>query len=290
MAIQFFGQPGLAPVWPKRPLNILFLTSVRDVVGDDQNGQIVETSNGSRYMMGVPEATLIHSQPGEILHGLVKVVGLIADDTGKDAAKWNISPMPGERWIARHWALDTGAMNIPSNFRSLPLSDEAGRIQQKTEFESNIRTTMEFWEADVLVSDHYMARIDFLFPPALQFGRILNIHPAPTLEGHEFCFRGERPTLAALAMAEITNREVYTGATLHIVDPQIDHGPVVAFAADTRVYPGESSVSLRYRNYQTSKIPVFVAGLRHYVLNIFPHLDKLDLYALSRHGGSLRKE
>jgi hypothetical protein len=72
-----------------------------------------------------------------------------------------------------------------------------------------------------------------------------------------------------------------TGATLHIMDEEIDHGPALAYMAQTPVFPDDAPQELRYRNYQAGKLPLFIAGMRHYIERIYPHLDRLDLYSLS---------
>ena len=283
MPIQFFGQPDLHPIGVKYPLRILFLTSVRDVVGDDQNGQFIQTPGRLDYMMGVPEFTIRHTRMTGELFQLVEVVGIVTDDTAKDCAKHNIAALPEMqgRWLVPAFSdLGVPTINIPSNFRLLSLSDIEGRRKAKRDFEGQVLDVMGRLGADVLVSDHYMAKLEFVFPPHLQFGRALNIHPAPTVEGHEFCFRGKTPTADAIALAARSNPLVFTGATLHVMDPEIDHGPALAFATDTRVFASDDPMALRYRNYQASKLPVFVHGLKHYVLNIFPHLDGLDLTRL----------
>lgn len=47
---------------------------------------------------------------------------------------------------------------------------------------------------DVIVSDHYMARLDYLWGEFGLYGRVLNIHPAVTIAGHPNCFRGKTLT------------------------------------------------------------------------------------------------
>jgi len=284
MPIQFYGQPGKQAVLPKRPVRILFLTSIRDVVGDDRNGQLVSTPQGLNYLMGVVEYTIWQTRNKTVgnLYQVAEVAGIVTDDTKKDAHRYNISPLPGQgRWIVPD-SVDLGVpvFNIPSEFRLLPLIDKAHRRKAKQKFEAEVIELMARLGIDVLISDHYMARLEFMFPPVLQFGRVLNIHPAPTVEDHMFCFKGKTPTADAISMAKKNGLQVYTGATLHVVDPEIDHGPVVAFATDTPVFASDEPMWLRHRNYQQSKLPVFVAGLRHYITRIYPYLNELDLTKL----------
>lgn len=58
--IIYFQEPGVEPnrTVPYRPLNVLFLTSVRDTGTCDRNGAFVETGQGLGYMEGVIERVL----------------------------------------------------------------------------------------------------------------------------------------------------------------------------------------------------------------------------------------
>jgi len=40
------------------------------------------------------------------------------------------------------------------------------------------------------------------------------------------------------------------------------------------VYAYDHPQHLRYRNYQRAKLPLMIMGLRHYIENIYPHLDR----------------
>jgi folate-dependent phosphoribosylglycinamide formyltransferase PurN len=126
-----------------------------------------------------------------------------------------------------------------------------------------------------------MARIDHLHSDLGMWGRVLNIHPAVTEAGHPYAFPGKTPTQDAIDRAnsgEITR----TGATLHVVDSVIDAGPIIAYTADTPVYPGDEPQWLRFRNYSMGKLPLLVEGLAHYVQSIYPYLDRIDLRSMER--------
>jgi folate-dependent phosphoribosylglycinamide formyltransferase PurN len=116
--------------------------------------------------------------------------------------------------------------------------------------------------ADILLSDHYMARLDYLW--AWMPGCVLNIHPGVTLPGHPYAFLGKTPTADAIERA--TNEAgVRTGATLHFVDGEIDHGAIIMFLDSTPVFGTDRPEALRYRNYQMAKLPVLIDGLISYL-------------------------
>lgn len=296
--IVYFGDPRLLQrkTTLDRPLNMVFLTSVRDTGTCDRNGTWVETGNGSRrYMEGVIERTVKETHPwwlgssGKLypgmLAGLVRVGGVITDDTPKDMQNSPYSALPerGRAWIfPRTLSTPEGLLvtdmtyNIPSSFRLLPKRAVEERWLGKLDFESRVLRMMRGLGGDVLVSDHYMARIDFLYQNPALFGRLLNIHPAVTIEKHPFRFRGKYPTADTLARARSDRSiQIQTGATLHFIGPEIDKGQPIAYVVDTPVYPHDEPQWLRYRNYNLGKLPLFVHGLAHYARNIYPYLDKL---------------
>lgn len=296
--IVYFGEPGLLQrnTLPTRPLTVVFLTSVRDTGKDDRNGRWVEVGNGSRrYMEGTIERTVRETHPWYrgpseescrgMLAGIVRVGGVITDDTPKDMQKSSYSSLPesGRAWIfPRRLSTPEGLLitdmtyNIPSSFRLLPKRAVEERWFEKLDFESRVLRMMRELGGDVLVSDHYMARIDFLYQNPALFGRLLNIHPAVTVENHPFRFRGKYPTADTLARARSDrSTQIQTGATLHFIGPEIDKGQPIAYVVDTPVYPHDEPQWLRYRNYNLGKLPLFVHGLAHYARNIYPYLDKL---------------
>ena len=215
---------------------------------------------------------------GGSLAGLIQVVGVVTDDLPKDLAGYPTVPVSGKPWIHSLGLCGpdgvpvTGlTVNIPSTFRSMPLSDKQGRAAAKEGFEQNVLEFMTGLRADVLLSDHYMARIDHLH--RLLPGRVLNIHPGITLLNHPYAFPGKTPTADAIARAA-KEEEVRTGATIHFVDSKIDHGPAIAFSQATPVYGDDQPQWLRYRNYQMAKLPVLGKGLALYARNLYPGLSK----------------
>lgn len=284
MSIVFFGN-GLRPVALGRPARIMILTSLRDVALCDRNGEVIETPDGPQYMEGALEHLVRQTLPGGVLHRMAQVVGVVTDDLPQNLHGYSVVPTEGQSWIH---PLDLCGpdgvriaditFNIPSVFRALPRADVEGRGLAKLAFESTIRNLALRLGVDVVVSDHYMARIEHLhnwFP-----GLVLNIHPGITLAGHQYRFPGKTPTADAIARA---GREsgVKTGATLHIVDSEIDHGPAIAYCEATPVYGDDEPRHLRLRNYRMAKLPVLTAGLAHYLTSVYSHLAELDLANLA---------
>lgn len=265
---------------PKKPVRILFLTSVRDVGGDDRNGQLVPAKSSSRYMKGVVEHATLQCHPGGALHGICEVAGVVTDDTLKGLAGsgYPLVPTPGEPWIHPLDLEDHRGVRIaditfhhPSLFRTLPREAIAERREAKKEYEAGIVALMRELGAHVLVSDHYMARIEFLVNGEFDlYGRVLNIHPAVTLHNHPYCFRGKSPTMDAIERAK-SGQDTRTGATFHLVNEKIDDGPIILWAAPTPVFPNDTPQELRWRNYRKAKLPVFTRGMKIYVYDVFSH-------------------
>lgn len=247
-----------------RPLRILFLTSIRDVGECDRNGLMVETGQGQRYMEGVVERTAREVQHTGALHGRFVIAGVVTDDRAHDLHDFTAYPNGAvdKRWV---WPkqLDLPTWNIPSDFRGLPRTALLERGEAKLAFEQRVCERFREVEADVIVSDHYMARIEHLIDRFGLYGRVLNIHPAVTVTGHPFCFRGQTPTADAIVRAQHDTSTV-TGATLHLVNAIIDDGPALAYGVGTPVYASDQPQWLRWRNYQMAKLPVFVTGMLHY--------------------------
>lgn len=276
----FRANPVIAPM----PINMVVLTSVRDVGGDDHNGIEVETNEGVQYMQGAIERIVRETYPTGRLARLVRVTGIITDDIeGRDLkdSSYPILPTPGRNWIhpidlatPDGQQLRDMTFNIPSSFRLLSRNAIEERWREKISFELKVLDKMRDLAGDVLVSDHYMARIDFLHQNPALFGRLLNIHPAVTVEGHPYCNRGPTPTVNSIARAR-RDGFAQTGATLHFIGLKIDEGQPIAYTDKTPVFPDDELQWLRYRNYTGAKLPLFVHGLAHYARNIYPHLDKL---------------
>lgn len=264
----------------RQPIRVMFLTSIRDVGGDDKNGQIVETADGPKYMMGAIEHIIRETLPGGALRGVVDVVSVVTDDTEEDCRRsgYAASPNGSGNWIFPKDLFASGfsfpainlVTNIPSKFRYKLRMKDREWPEAKRAFEREILREMWFCGADVIISDHYMLRLEHpISDKAGLYGRILNIHPAVTEKDCRFCFRGKSPTLDAINMAR-TGVETRTGATLHIVNEVLDDGPVIEWAAPTPVYPSDTPQALRWRNYQMAKRPVLTRGLLRYALEVYP--------------------
>lgn len=265
----------------KKPIRILVLTSIRDVGGDDRNGLIVMTKDGPKYMMGVVEHAVLQCHFGGALHDFCEIAGVVTDDTEKGllGSGYPLVPTEGMQWIHPLDLEDHHGVRIaditfhrPSLFRALPLEAVAERREAKKEYEAQIVALMKELGAEVLVSDHYMAKIEHLVNGTFRlYGRVVNIHPAVTIHGDPYCFRGKTPTADAIARAQ-SGKETRTGATLHLVNEKIDDGPIVHWAAPTPVYADDTPQELRWRNYRMAKLPVFSEGMRIYVNDVLPHL------------------
>ncbi len=294
--IQYFGDSNVQQNESSQngPVNAIVLTSVRDVGTCDKNGSMVNTPEGHRHMEGIVERIVTETQENGKLHNILRLVGVITDDLERDMRQSEYSPYPDadKLWIHDRKLRDVNGELVagddmthwlPSNFRGLPLRDTEGRTEQKEEFEQRVLELMRQKNADVLVSDHYMARIAYMIQDHYgKFGKVLNIHPAVTKTDDPYCFRGPTPTQDAIDRAN-ADGHAQTGATLHFVNEVIDDGPQIAYVSGTPVYPHDEPQHLRYRNYQHAKLPLFVSGVRHYIEKIYPHLDldAVDLNNLS---------
>lgn len=263
----------------KGPIRVGFLTSIRDVGGDDRSGQMVDTENGTRYMEGVIEHTLRQCLQGGALHNVLEVAAIITDDRpGEPKLKdFCAKPADGEssRWIfpldlacdTRGTRATTLVHNLPSEFRRIPKTDPC-RAEAKRAYEKQVLDLMRRLDANVLISEHYMALVEYLIKNGKDgfglYGKVLNIHPAVTCLDSPYCLRGDTPTADALKLAR-SGTPTKTGATLHIMNEKFDDGPIIEWAASTPVYANDTPEALRYRNYRKAKLPVFVRGMYKYV-------------------------
>jgi folate-dependent phosphoribosylglycinamide formyltransferase PurN len=274
-ALFFYDKEALVvEVLPKKPVRILFLTSLRDIALEEYNGQSLKIGGQDTYIKGVIEKTLEETRKVGSLKGLVEVSGVIVDDVESDLkGKFPLLPVDNDRWIFPTQLLSKDSIwNIPSYFRKLPKEDVKGRIKLKYQFESLVFEKMQEIGADVLITDSYMARIEYLYN--LLPSRVINIHPGPTLLSRPFCFRGKDPIGDAIKFAKINGGPVYTGATLHLVNERIDDGKFIAYVCNTPVNEEDDELKLMNENYQKAKLPIFVAGLKHYILKIYPYLNR----------------
>lgn len=265
-----------------RPVRVLFLTSVRDVGTCDRNGLTVETPEGPVYMEGVIERAINETRPGGCLHNIIEVAGIITDDVDDgETGDYPTLPTTGKPWIHPLGLKNPDGTrivditwNLPTWFRKQPQKKVDVRAAMKKGFEYMVAELLRL-KADLVISDHYMARIEYLIDGLGLFGKVLNIHPAITLEDHPYWFPGKTPTADAIAAAGRNDGTTFTGATLHFMDRIIDHGPAIAYQCVTPVYASDQLQQLRARNYPV-KCEVFVKGMIHYATNFYPYLDRID--------------
>lgn len=303
--------PEAQEVEPKKPaigkIRIAIVTSIRDVGGDDRNGSIVQTSEGPRYMPGVTEmlirtiedrfddptgsrlleenrrlANTVDYFQKEIANRL-QFAGLIYDDHPEDNLNgYSLNPSYYEGlWIHPADLRDqngelvrSNTAHIPSGFRKISSKkDPLGKAEAKNDFEMALHGAATEMGADVLLSDHLMLRMQNILRPELgRVGRILNIHPAIT-QG-KTALRGKSPTWDAINRA---NEYGYTGATFHMVNEILDDGPTIADTEPTAVHPDMRPQDLRYTNYVNAKITALLGGLIHYIDEIYPVTDGVNL-------------
>lgn len=291
--LRYFTQPGEVPgLNGHRPemLRAAVITSLRDLIVEGVGRVRNEGVRERGYVKGTLEYAIEECTRGKLAHFL-DIVLVIVDDTERDMAKLG-NPMPlrpqrEQPWVHplnmrnREGDLIMGiTRNIPSEYRLLPLSDVAGRAIAKKRFEDRVRGAMEAHDADILISDHFLCRVQHLIDPRyhnLQ-GRVLNTHPGISDRSHRFRTPGNTPYMHAIERALGLRGPVHekTGASFHIIDDDIDTGPVIFDAECTPVYPDDNWPDLCARNYPLSKNRAFVEGVRHYTAHIYPQLANID--------------
>jgi len=272
-ALFFFNKRALTrEKFPEKPIRVLFITSIRDIVIEEFNGQFVNLNGENHYVKGCIEKTLEETQKGGSLEGLIDIAGIIVDDTEMELnGKFPLLPKNNKDWIYPKNLLPVNCVwNIPSLFRKLPKDDIKGRERAKYDFELSIFEKALSVEADVIILDGYMARLEHL--QSMMKGKVINIHPAPTIIDMPYCFRGKDEVNDAIRFAEKNGGTGKTGATLHFVNSELDDGKPIAYICDTFVSQNDTEIELLCRNYTQAKLPIFIAGLRHFVLKIFPYL------------------
>lgn len=264
-----------------RTLRVCVATSVRDIGCDDCANRTIKIGTDQVYMQGSLHVLLDATK--KELRGLVEVVGIVIDDVpasgelSRNGGHYSHVPL-GDRdaWIvpARYELPDGRAIqeivrHIPSDYRKLPAScaeELIERERKKLNFERNLENFALASGADVIMSDHLMIRLEHVFREGPYARRVVNIHPAITWEYDQNKLRGKAPTADAIQRAVETGY-CQTGASFHFISPELDAGPVICDGERTVVYPGDSPQQLRYRNYQHSKIPVMIQGLRYLAQN-----------------------
>jgi folate-dependent phosphoribosylglycinamide formyltransferase PurN len=268
---------------PTRPLRVAFLTSVRDVGKIERVGAQLKNEPGRR-LIGTIEATLRALQETD-LGNFIEVVGIITDDMPSDLKSSSFSPAPtgGSNWIfprslrnARGDLAVDLTRNIPSLFRALPQKSLSDRRLAKLEFEAKVFDFFDECRADVIVSDHFLCKVEYLIDPHHfgLYGRVLNTHPGITRPDSPYCCRGWLTYELAISNAKASAPHLgLTGASFHVISADIDGGPVLCDGALTQVYPSDTIRSLINRIYPTSKNPVFLSGIKHYSSNFWPLID-----------------
>ena len=299
--IQLYGYPSLETDTPKEepqkgPINVVFLTSLRDIAADDRAGTITNIPRGPSYMMGLIEAVNLAIK--DCYHNLgdfIKIGGVITDDllvtdlttplpTYKTSGKQWIYPL--EERTAQGETLGNLTEHIPSTFRREIDKDE--RRFKRKEFEEELYQVSQEMGADIIISDHLMIKIIYLLHKVKYgIGKILNIHPGITDPIHPGKLLGATPTMDAIRNAKslettfdkdtrLYKPSIKTGATLHVMGKRVDEGSVIASSGNTKVNSSDRRRDLRYRNYPV-KFQVFVQGIIHYIRTMFPVIDNLDL-------------
>ena len=283
--------PGVARL--DRPLRVVFLTSIRDVGADEGVGRYCSPGDSGSFLKGTIQAVVEESVSGS-LRGVVEVVGIITDDLPKDlkGSGYVASPDQDGEWIfPRDLRGPDGELvasltrNIPSAFRELPMKDTAGRRELKFQFEQRVYEVFQSTGADVLLSDHFLARLEYLID-SRRFGlsgRVLNTHPGITRSEHPYPTCGKNPyvqmKLNALGFVLKVPGEYrrvaphpVAGASFHFITEGIDTGPVICDAELTPISFDDRESVIVHNLYHTSKNPVCINGLRHYANTMYPWL------------------
>lgn len=144
---------------------------------------------------------------------------------------------------------NNGASGILSYAKSRPIASRhlSGKTHpDSTALDAAILSVLQQFDVDIVVLSGYMKRLGPATVEAFH-NRVLNIHPAllPSYGGRGMY--GDRVYEAVLAA-----REEVTGATLHIVDEEYDHGPTVA-QETVAVKAGDTIEQLRNRVMQCER-------------------------------------
>jgi folate-dependent phosphoribosylglycinamide formyltransferase PurN len=288
--------PQLTP--PIKPLKVVVITSVRDIGLDDQVGLKVpvrvgdSTQTETKKMKGVVKS-LIRESFGEF-GKYIQVAGVIVDDVADEKegrkilqAGYSITPdnlTEEQKWIMNpNLKLPDGRYvkditeHLPSSWRKIPKGMEEEKAAQKLHYEKRLEQKLLEMGADIVISDHLLFRLQYLHNEGNFKGRVLNIHPAITWAEDPFVCRGLTPTKDTLERAQQYRNgagDFYTGASLHFIADEIDGGAVIADCANTKVHPDWGPQDLRWNNYEQSKRPLIIEGLKYYASNI----DMFDRY------------
>ena len=112
-----------------------------------------------------------------------------------------------------------------------PLADHPDRAT----WEAALRTDLEAHDVEVVVLAGFMRILSAAFLAGWP-GRVINTHPSLLP-----AFRGAHAVKEALAYGVKV-----TGSTVHLVDEQVDHGPIIAQQA-VAVHPSDTEAALHER-------------------------------------------
>ncbi|MBX2835015.1 MAG: hypothetical protein KTR28_08605 [Micavibrio sp.] len=253
-----------------QPLNVMIVTSIRDVGADDKVGRKVSVEGRMQYMRGICETLLDQTNTNAPLSNTISIVGIVVDDVyGKDnLADYSLTPDETNSWIMnndysyRGENISTLVSSIPSAFRKIPKHETELRRIAKRNFEDAVINKAKTLSADVILSDHLIVKMETIHHNI----PTINIHPAITNPLNEFVCKGNTPTSNTLQKAK-EKGYARTGATLHFVDDGIDTGLIIAENDFVVVSPEWTPEKLRLECYKQSKIPVVIEGLKHLASN-----------------------
>ncbi len=266
----FYGQNDQTA--PDATLRVVVATSIRNIGGDDKIGSTVKVGDQELYLKGTLESLLDATNVGAQYINKISVVGVVVDDMPQTDQLYGYSALPdpqNHNWIIpsnyqyRGQPIADLVQHIPSSFRALPLEDKSARRHAKEEFEKAVLQYADQVQADVILSDHLMLKIERMHTVM----PTVNIHPAVTRPDSPYMCRGK------IITAEIINRanqngSTQTGATLHFINDNFDDGLIIADADHVQIMSGTSEELVRHQVYQEAKNPLVIEGLIHLANNM----------------------
>jgi phosphoribosylglycinamide formyltransferase 1 len=139
------------------------------------------------------------------------------------------------------------AVGIPTVVRQL--ADHSDRA----DWEAKLRADLEVYDADAVVLAGFMRILTGTFLSRWP-GRVVNTHPSLLP-----AFRGSRAVRDALEWGVKV-----TGSTVHVVDEEVDHGPIIAQqAVEVRPDDTEETLHARIKGVEHELLPACVRLLCH---------------------------
>ena len=111
---------------------------------------------------------------------------------------------------------------------------------REAEADKQLRDMLVAYGAELVILSGYLKKLGPLTLAAFD-GRILNVHPGLLPKYGGLGMYGRR-----VHQAVLDNRETETGATIHLVDGEYDHGRTVA-TTTVQIHPDDSVLSLEQR-------------------------------------------